>query len=93
MAHGRRLKARFKRGDEVTVLSGDEAGKSGKILQMLPSQGRAVVEGLNLVTKHMRKTQDNPQGGRPTKEAPLRLCKLALKEQGKGAGATGGQAR
>ena len=68
--------ARIKKGDTVLVIAGDEKGKKGKILQLLPETGRALVEGLNFVKKHMRKTQDNPQGGVIEKEAPIHLSNL-----------------
>ena len=65
-----------KKNDIVEVISGDDAGKKGKVLQVLPTRGRAVVEGINVVKKHMRKTQENPNGGIVEKEAPLALSKL-----------------
>ncbi|MBM4153943.1 MAG: 50S ribosomal protein L24 [Lentisphaerae bacterium] len=66
----------FKKGETVIVLSGEDKGKTGKVLQVLPGSGRALVEGVNLVKKHMRKSQDNPKGGILEKEAPLPVCKL-----------------
>ena len=68
--------AKIKKGDTVQVISGADKGKSGKVLQVLPETGRALVEGLNFVKKHMRKTQDNPQGGVFEKEAPIHLSNL-----------------
>ncbi len=68
----------FKKGDIVFVLSGESKGKTGKVLQVLPGSGRALVEGINLVKKHMRKTQENPKGGIIEKEAPLAACKLRV---------------
>ena len=76
-------KVAFKRGDTVIVLSGENKGKTGKVLQVMPSSGRALVEGLNLVKKHMRKTQENPKGGIVEKEAPLAVCKLRLFDSGR----------
>ena len=69
-------KLSVRRDDVVMVISGDERGKSGKVLRVLPSRRMAVVEGLNLVKRHVRKTQDNPQGGIVEKEAPLPVSKL-----------------
>lgn len=71
-----------RRGDTVVVLSGEDAGKQGKILQMLPRAGRAVVEGLNLVKRHTKKSQKNQQGGIVEKEAPLPVSKLRKVEGG-----------
>lgn len=69
-------KATIKRDDIVRVLSGDDRGKTGKVLRVDPERGVAVVEGLNVVKRHMRKSQDNPQGGIIEKEAPMALGKL-----------------
>lgn len=75
-------KPRIKRGDIVQVIAGDDAGKSGKVLQVMPQKGSAVVEGLNLVKKHMRKTQDNPNGGIVEKEAPITFSNLKVTNNG-----------
>lgn len=72
----------IKRGDLVEVTKGDDAGKTGKVLQILAKQNRAVVEGLNQIKKHLRKSQDNPKGGIVQKEAPIALANLKLKEAG-----------
>lgn len=68
----------FKKGDMVIAISGEDAhkGKPGKVLQVLPKKGKAIVEGYNYVKKHMRKTQDNPTGGIVEKEAPMHVSKL-----------------
>lgn len=54
---------RVKKGDQVQVVSGDDAGKTGKVLEVIPRKGRVVVEGINIVKKHARPTRQNPQGG------------------------------
>jgi large subunit ribosomal protein L24 len=74
------MAARIKKGDLVKAVAGDDAGKTGKVLQVLPDSERALVEGLNFVKKHMRKTQDNPQGGVFEKEAPIHLSNLKKAE-------------
>ena len=66
--------AHIKKGDMVLAITGDEKGKTGKVLQVLGE--RALVEGLNFVKKHMRKSQDNPQGGVIEKEAPINISNL-----------------
>ena len=53
---------KLKKGDEVVVISGDHKGNKGKILQMLREKNRVIVEGVNMIKKHEKKTQDNPQG-------------------------------
>ena len=70
------MEARIKKGDMVQVIAGDDNGKSGKVLQVLSGGDRALVESLNFVKKHMRKTQDNPQGGVVEKEAPIHISNL-----------------
>ena len=71
-----KAKARFKKGDVVYVRSGDSRGTHGKYLQVMPRTGKVLVEGVNLVKKHMRKSQEHPQGGVIEKEAPLPACVL-----------------
>ncbi|MBR3584370.1 MAG: 50S ribosomal protein L24 [Kiritimatiellae bacterium] len=74
----KKQKLHVRRGDTVRALSGADAGKQGKVLKVFPKTGRVLVEGLNFVTKHLRKSNDNPQGGVVTKEAPMAACKLAV---------------
>jgi large subunit ribosomal protein L24 len=71
----------IKKGDVVVVLSGAAKGKVGKVLATMPDKRRALVEGVNIVKKALRKSQDNPKGGIITKEAPLQVSKLMLQEQ------------
>jgi len=71
-------KARIKRGDTVKVIAGDDKGKSGKVLQVLPETGRILVEGVNFVKKHMQKSEDNPQGGVVEREAPIAISNVKV---------------
>ncbi|WP_138379509.1 50S ribosomal protein L24 [Luteithermobacter gelatinilyticus] len=73
------VKYKIKKGDEVIVLTGKDKGKSGEIIKMLPKEGRAVVQGINMVKRHTRPTQTNP-GGIIEKEAPIHVSNLALKD-------------
>ena len=68
---------RIKRGDTVVVLSGAEKGKTGKVLRV-EAGGKVVVEGVNLQYKHMKRTQQNPKGGRVRREGPLHASKVML---------------
>lgn len=77
----RRLHVR--RGDVVEVISGTERGKSGKILSVNRIKGTAIVEGVRIIKKHQRKTQDNPEGGIIEKEGPLPVAKLKVIERAK----------
>lgn len=72
------IKPKLKKNDVVTVLSGKDRGKSGKILRMFPKRAMAIVEKINFVKRHTRPTQKMPQGGILEKEAPLPLSKLML---------------
>jgi len=69
---------RIKRNDTVVAIAGVDVGKTGKVLHILPKRGRAIVEGLKIVKKCMRKTQDNPQGGISQKESSVNLSNLMV---------------
>lgn len=69
---------KIKKNDVVYILSGKDAGKSGKIFRIYPGKGRALVEGINYVKKHMRKTKADQQGGVVQKESPIHLSNIAL---------------
>ena len=75
-----KLKMHIRRGDIVKAISGEDADgkKTGKVLKVYPETNRALVEGFRFVKKHLRKSQDNPNGGIVTKEAPLAASKLAV---------------
>lgn len=70
------MAARIRKNDIVVVISGDHKGASGKVLRIIPDKERVVVEGVNMVTKHMRKSRKYPNGGRVQREAPLPMCKV-----------------
>ncbi len=75
-----KIKMHIRRGDIVKAVSGADADgkKTGKVLKVYPQTGRALVEGFHFVKKHMRKSQDNPNGGIVTKEAPMAASNLAV---------------
>ncbi len=66
------------RDDKVQVMCGDDRGKTGKVLRVLPSRERVVVEGVNLVFKHVRRSQQSPQGGRLQREGAIHLSNVLL---------------
>ena len=70
------MAAKIKKGDRVIVLAGRDKGKSGEVLRMLVSEGRAVVQGVNMVKRHTRPSQAGA-GGIIEKEAPIHLSNLA----------------
>ena len=65
-----------KKDEIVVILNGVDRGKRGKILRSIPAQGMVVVEGVNKKWKHLRRTQENPQGGRVQREFPIPVCKV-----------------
>ena len=67
-----------KTGDLVYVISGKDKGKTGKVVKVFPSKGKVVVEGINMITKHMKPTPINPQGGVVTKESAIFSSKVML---------------
>jgi large subunit ribosomal protein L24 len=69
---------KIRKNDAVYVLAGKDRGKSGRVFKVFPSEGRALVEGINYVKKHARKSQDNPQGGIIQRENPIHISNLAL---------------
>lgn len=72
-------KFHIKRGDEVVVLSGAHKGKSGKILEILPAKQRARVEGVAMIKRHLKKSQDNPNGAIVEREGSIHISNLQLK--------------
>lgn len=71
-------KLHIKKDDTVMVISGNEKGKKGRVLVVYPAKNRAIVEGLNLVTKHTKPSAGNPEGGREKKEAAIHISNLML---------------
>ena len=70
--------SKIRKNDTVMVTTGVSAGKTGKVLQVFPSRMRVVVEGVNLVKKNLRKSQDNPHGGIIEKEGSIAVSNLML---------------
>jgi large subunit ribosomal protein L24 len=67
---------RIRKGDMVTVISGDDRGKRGRVLRVDLGKDRVIVEGVNLVFKHMRRSQKHPQGGRVRREAAVHMSNV-----------------
>ena len=72
------MAAKIRKGDRVVVLTGKDKGRQGSVLKVLPKESRVVVEGLNMVQRHTRPTQNDPQGGIKNKEASLHVSNVAL---------------
>jgi large subunit ribosomal protein L24 len=72
------MKFHIKKGDTVKVLTGNSKGKSGKVLEVNSTKYKAIVEGLNIVTKHTKPSAENPEGGIKKLEAPIHISNLML---------------
>jgi large subunit ribosomal protein L24 len=76
----------LKANDNVKVISGEDRGATGKVLRVNRKTGKLVVEGVNRVYKHVKRSQKNPQGGRLSKEMPIDISNVLLVCEGCGAG-------
>ena len=74
---------KVKKGDTVQVITGNDVGKIGRVIKVFLDRDRVVVEGVNLVKKHARPTQDNPQGGIIEKEATIHISNIMMVAGGK----------
>lgn len=72
------MKIKIKSGDTVRVIAGDHKGSEGKVVRILRDKNKAVVEGVNVVSKHEKPSAQNPQGGIVKKEAPIHISNLSL---------------
>lgn len=72
------MASKIKKGDRVVVLTGKDKGREGSVLKVFPKEQRVLVEGLNMVQRHTRPSQLDPQGGIKNKEAPLHLSNVAI---------------
>ena len=72
------MAAKIKKGDRVVLLAGKDKGKQGAVSLVLPKENRVVVEGVNLVQRHTKATQADPQGGIKSKEAALHVSNVAI---------------
>jgi large subunit ribosomal protein L24 len=71
-------KLKIKTGDTVRVIAGDHKGSEGKVVRVLREKNKAIVEGVNMVSKHTKPSATNPQGGIVKKEAPIHISNIAL---------------
>ncbi|NQT95162.1 MAG: 50S ribosomal protein L24 [Candidatus Omnitrophica bacterium] len=69
---------KIKKNDNIKVLSGRDKGKTGKVLKIFPGKHKAIVEGVNFLKRHAKKTQNNPKGGIVQKESPINISSLAV---------------
>ena len=71
------MAAKIKKGDKVVVLAGRDKGRSGEVVQVMPTEGRALVRGVNMVKRHTRQS-GTQEGGIISKEAPIQLSNIAI---------------
>ncbi|MEM9282560.1 MAG: 50S ribosomal protein L24 [Verrucomicrobiota bacterium] len=74
----KRIKTHVKKNDEVVVISGNHKGETGKVLQVFPDKGQVLVEGVRMIKKHARRTQDRPDGGIIEREGPIHISNVKL---------------
>ena len=72
------MSAKIRKGDTVVVLTGKDKGRTGTVRQVMPKEERVVVEGVNLVQRHTKASQADPQGGIKSKEASLHISNVAI---------------
>lgn len=77
------MAAKIKKGDKVIVLAGKDRGAEGEVVEVMPRDDRVVVRGVNMIKKHQRQTQTE-QGGIITREAPIHISNVALKDPSTG---------
>ena len=79
------MAAKIKKGDRVVVLAGRDKGRQGEVTRVWPKESRVLVQGLNLVKRHTKPSQSDPQGGVKTKEAPLHISNVSCIDPKSGA--------
>jgi large subunit ribosomal protein L24 len=73
-----RIKFHVKKGDEVEVISGNFKGSSGKVLEVIARKQQVLVEGVRIIKKHLRKSEENPQGRIAEREGPIHISNVKL---------------
>jgi large subunit ribosomal protein L24 len=75
------FRSHVKKGDQVTVISGNHRGASGRVLQVLPKKQQVLIEGVRMIKKTQRKSPDNPNGAIITREGPIHISNVKLIEK------------
>jgi large subunit ribosomal protein L24 len=88
-----RIKLHVRKGDNVEVISGNFRGSSGKVLEVIARKERVLIEGVRMIKKHLKKSQDNPQGKIAEREGPIHISNVRVLERGERAVAKGKGAR
>jgi len=77
-----RIKLHVKKGDNVEVISGNFRGSSGKVLEVIARKQRVLIEGVRIIKRHLKKSQDNPQGKIAEREGPIHISNVKVLERG-----------
>jgi len=72
--------AKIRKGDRVVVLSGKDKGSEGEVVRAMPKDGKVVVQGVNMISRHTKPTQADPEGGIKRREAPIHVSNVAIKD-------------
>lgn len=88
-----RIKLHVRKGDQVQVIAGNFKGSSGKVLEVLPRKQRVLIEGVRMIKRHLRKSQDNPQGKIAEREGPIHISNVKVLERGERQGKDGKAAK
>jgi large subunit ribosomal protein L24 len=78
------MAAKIKKDDVVFITAGKDKGRSGKVLKVFPTEERVLVEGLNMVKRHVKPSMSDPQGGVKEKEAPIHLSNVMIRDPNTG---------
>jgi large subunit ribosomal protein L24 len=81
MISAARKKTHVRKGDQVKVLSGNHRGSTGKVLQVLVKKDQVIIEGVRMIKKHAKKSQDRPEGGIIEREGPIHISNVKLVER------------
>jgi large subunit ribosomal protein L24 len=84
-----RIKLHVRKGDNVEVISGNFKGSSGKVLEVIARKQRVLIEGVRMIKRHLKKSQDNPQGKIAEREGPIHISNVKVLERGEKATAKG----
>ena len=76
-----RIKLHVRKGDQVEVISGNHKGSTGKVLEVLARKERVLIEGVRLIKRHLKKSQDNPQGKISEREGPIHISNVKVVER------------
>ena len=83
--HNKQPKLHIRKGDQVRVIAGDDKGKTGKVMEVIHEKNRAVIEGINMVTKHQKPSAGKPEGGIKKMEGTVHISNLMLLDPASGA--------